>query len=384
MNNRAGKFIKNLSGSSAYISYIPNPLSDNLDITMDTEMIELLVKANREIAVLDRISNYIPNIDLFITMYVRKEALMSSQIEGTQATLEDILDPSNSDNLNLDVADVVNVVKATHFAMKRLNELPLCNRLIKETHSILMDGIGGSDKNPGEFRRSQNWLGGLGSTLTTAQYIPPNVQDMIDAMSDLEKYINGHSTVDPLIRAGLIHYQFETIHPFLDGNGRIGRLLIQLYLTQTKVLELPSLSISYYLKRYRTEYYDRLTEVRRTGNYEQWLKFFLRAIYESAESANLTIRQMMFLNEINTEVIKSLGRISYTGLKLLRYIEENPIIEVRKASNDLGLTFATVLKCVNLFVQHGILIQYKGKQRNRLFAYDAYLQLLREGTEILL
>ena len=268
--------------------------------------------------------------------------------------------------------------------MKRLNELPLCNRLIKETHSILMDGIRVSDKNPGEFRRSQNWLGGLGSTLTTAQYIPPNVQDMIDAMSDLEKYINGHSTVDPLIRAGLIHYQFETIHPFLDGNGRIGRLLIQLYLTQTKVLELPSLSISYYLKRYRTEYYDRLTEVRRTGNYEQWLKFFLRAIYESAESANLTIRQMMFLNEINTEVIKSLGRISYTGLKLLRYIEENPIIEVRKASNDLGLTFATVLKCVNLFVQHGILIQYKGKQRNRLFAYDAYLQLLREGTEILL
>jgi len=381
MTNRSGKYIKNLSGLSAYPSYQPNPITDNLDILMDTEMIELLVKANREIAVLDRISNHIPNIDLFITMYVRKEALMSSQIEGTQATLEDILEPSNSDNLNLDVADVVNVVKATHFAMKRLNELPLCNRLIKETHSILMDGIRGSDKNPGEFRRSQNWLGGLGSTLTTAQYIPPNVQDMIDTMSDLEKYVNGDSTVDPLIRAGLIHYQFETIHPFLDGNGRIGRLLIQLYLTQAKVLELPSLSISYFLKRYRSEYYDRLTEVRRTGNYEQWLKFFLRAIYESAESANLTIKQMMFLNEINTEVIQSLGRISYTGLKLLRYIEENPIIEVRKTSNDLGLTFATVSKCVDLFVQHGILIQYKGNKRNRLFAYDAYLQLLREGTE---
>lgn len=381
MTNRSGKYIKNLSGLSAYSSYQPNPITDNLDILMDTEMIELLVKANREIAVLDRISNHIPNIDLFITMYVRKEALMSSQIEGTQATLEDILDPSNSDHLNLDIADVVNVVKAAHFAMKRLNELPLCNRLIKETHSILMDGIRGSDKNPGEFRRSQNWLGGLGSTLTTAQYIPPNVQDMIDAMSDLEKYINGDSTIDPLIRAGLIHYQFETIHPFLDGNGRIGRLLIQLYLTQAKVLELPSLSISYFLKRYRSEYYDRLTEVRRTGNYEQWLKFFLRAIYESAESVNLTIRQMIFLNEINTEVIQSLGRISYTGLKLLRYIEENPIIEVRKTSNDLGLTFATVSKCVDLFVQHGILIQYKGNKRNRLFAYDAYLQLLREGTE---
>lgn len=381
MNNRAGMYIKNLSGLSAYTSYKPNPLSDNLDIKMDSEMIELLVKANREIAVLDRISNHIPNIDLFITMYVRKEALMSSQIEGTQATLEDILDPNNSDNINLEVADVVNVVKATHYAMNRLNDLPLCNRLIKETHSILMDGIRGSDKNPGEFRRSQNWLGGMGSTIRTAQYIPPNVQDMVDAMSDLEKYVNADSSIDPLIKAGLIHYQFETIHPFLDGNGRIGRLLIQLFLTQTKVLELPSLSISYYLKRYRTEYYDRLTEVRRTGQYEQWIKFFLKAIYESAESANLTIRQMMFLNEINTETILSFGRISITGLKLLRYIEENPIIEVRKTSIDLGLTFATVSKCVDLFVQHGILIQYKGNKRNRLFAYDAYLQLLREGTE---
>ena len=384
MINRAGQYIKNLSGPSAYSSYKPNPISDNLKISMDTEMIELLVKANREIAVLDRISNHIPNIDLFITMYVRKEALMSSQIEGTQATLEDILDPNNTDNVNLEVADVVNVVKATHYAMNRLNDLPLCNRLIKETHSILMDGIRGSDKNPSEFRRSQNWLGGIGSTLKTAQYIPPNVQDMLDGMSDLEKYMNTESFIDPLIRAGLIHYQFETIHPFLDGNGRIGRLLIQLFLTQTKVLELPSLSISYYLKRYRSEYYDRLTEVRRTGNYEQWLKFFLRAVFESAESANLTIRQMMFLNEINTEVIQSFGRISHTGLKLLRYIEENPIIEVRKTSIDLGLTFATVSKCVDLFVQHGILIQYKGNKRNRLFAYDAYLQLLREGTEVLL
>lgn len=381
MINRAGKTLKNLSGTSSYTSYQPNPLTDDLDIQMDNEMIELLVKANREIAILERISSYIPNIDLFITMYVRKEALMSSQIEGTQATLEDILDPSIVENSNLEVVDVVNVVKATHYAMNRLNELPLCNRLIKETHSILMDGIRGGDKSPGEFRRSQNWLGGFGSTLKTAQYIPPNVQDMLNGMSDLEKYMNTESFVDPLIRAGLIHYQFETIHPFLDGNGRIGRLLIQLFLTQTKTLELPSLSISYYLKRYRSEYYDRLTDVRRTGQYEQWLKFFLRAVFESAESANLTIKQMMFLNEINTEVIQNFGRISYTGLKLLRYIEENPIIDVRKTSTDLGLTFATVSKCVDLFVKHGILIQYKGHKRNRLFAYDAYLQLLREGTE---
>jgi Fic family protein len=190
-------------------------------------------------------------------MYVRKEALMSSQIEGTQATLEDILDPLTDENVNRDAADVINYVKATDFAISRLRELPLCNRLICETHAVLMEGA--HDKTPGEFRRSQNWIGGGGGTPKTARYIPPAPEDMRDAMYELEKYINRADNTDALVKAALIHYQFETIHPFLDGNGRLGRLLVTLFLMEKGVLSAPVLYISYALKRSRVEYYDRLT-----------------------------------------------------------------------------------------------------------------------------
>lgn len=382
MIDRAGKYNNNLSGDSAYKSYSPDPLPPMPTIIMDKEMIDLLIKANREIGILESISKSIPNIDLFVSLYVRKEALMSSQIEGTQATLEDVLDPTIDENLNINVGDVINYIRALNYSVNRLNELPLCNRLIKETHVILMDGVRGQDKSPGEFRHSQNWLGGYGSTLKTARFIPPNVLDMKEALSELEKYINSDDdSLDVLIKAGLIHYQFETIHPFLDGNGRIGRLLIQLYLMQKGVLSSPSLYISYFLKKYRLEYYDRLNEVRKVGDYEQWLKFFLRALYESAENANLTIRQLVFLHEINVESIRKFGRSSKNALKLLNYLEANPIIELKKTSIDLGLTFATVSKLVELLIDSGILTQYRGVRRNRTFAYDAYLQLLREGTE---
>lgn len=383
MIDRAGKYNNNLSGDSAYKSYYPNPLPPSPTITMDKEMIDLLIKANKEIGILENISKNIPNIDLFISMYVHKEALMSSQIEGTQATLEDVLDPTIDENINVNVGDVINYIKALNYSVNRLNELPLCNRLIKETHAILMGGVRGQDKSPGEFRHSQNWLGGHGSSLKTARFIPPNVLDMKEALADLEKYINSDDdSMDVLINAGLIHYQFETIHPFLDGNGRIGRLLIQLYLMQKGVLSSPSLYTSYFLKKYRLEYYDRLNEVRRFGDYEQWLKFFLRALYESAENANLTIRQLVFLHEINVEIIRKFGRSSINALKLLNYLEANPIIELKKTSIDLGLTFATVSKLVELLINSGILIQYRGVHRNRTFVYDAYLHLLREGTEL--
>ena len=235
---------------------------------------------------------------LFVSMYVRKEALMSSQIEGTQATLEDIFDPMIEKNTNRNVADVVNYIKATEYAVKRLNTLPLCNRLIKETHAILMEDVRGQEKSPGEFRRSQNWIGGQGSTLKNARYIPPNPEDMNSAMSDLEKYMNSEDGLDFLIRAALIHYQFETIHPFLDGNGRVGRLLITLFLMEKKVLTTPALYISYFLKKNRVEYYDRMTEVRLKGNYEQWIRFFLLAINESAQDAIAAIDEITALQDV--------------------------------------------------------------------------------------
>ena len=258
MNNRAGTYKNNLSGEMAYKSFMPSVLPPNPSIELDKDIIDLLVKANKQLALLEGISNRIPNIHLFISMYVRKEALMSSQIEGTQATLEDVLDPCLEENTNRPVGDVVNYIKATDYAISRLKELPLCNRLIKEAHEVLLSGVRGQNKSPGEFRHSQNWIGAAGCNLQNARYIPPSVEDMIQAMSDLEKYINGDDDLDVLIRAALIHYQFETIHPFLDGNGRIGRLLITLFLMEKKVLSTPALYISYFLKRNRIEYYDRI------------------------------------------------------------------------------------------------------------------------------
>lgn len=380
MNNRAGHYKSNLSGEMAYKSFVPSPLPPNPPIELTDDIVSLLVKANSQLAVLESIAARIPNVELFVSMYVRKEALLSSQIEGTQATLEDVLDPMLDANANRNVADVVNYIKATEFAIRRLRTLPLCNRLIKETHAVLMEGARGQEKSPGEFRYSQNWIGGQGSTLRNAGYIPPSPDDMLDAMSDLENYINTVHELDALIRAALIHYQFETIHPFLDGNGRIGRLLITLFLLEQKVLTTPALYISYFLKKNRVEYYDRMTEVRTKGNYEQWVRFFLQAVKESAEDAVTAIYELIALHDTNVSVISKLGRAAKNTMLVFNYLESHPIIEIRKTSESLGLAFNTVSAAVNRLVAAGILIQTSGAGRNRTFAYEAYLDILRKGT----
>lgn len=380
MNTRAGHYKSNLSGEMAYKSFVPNPLPPVPPIELSEDIVSLLVKANSRLAVLESVATRIPNVELFVSMYVRKEALMSSQIEGTQATLEDVLDPMLDANTNRNVADVVNYIKATEFAIERLQTLPLCNRLIKETHAVLMEGVRGQEKSPGEFRYSQNWIGGQGSTLKTARYIPPSPDDMLDAMSDLEKYINADDELDALIRAALIHYQFETIHPFLDGNGRVGRLLITLFLMEKKVLTTPALYISYFLKKNRVEYYDRMTEVRAKGNYEQWVKFFLQAIMESAEDATATIDELIVLHDANVVVISKLGRAAKNAMLVFNYLESNPIIEIRKTAEALGITFNTASSAVNRLIDAGILVQATDTSRNRTFAYEAYLNILRRGT----
>ncbi len=380
MNNRAGHYKSNLSGEMTYSSFVPSPLPPTPPVELSNDIINLLVKANSQLVVLEAVASRIPNVALFISMYVRKEALMSSQIEGTQATLEDILDPLLDANANRDVADVVNYIKATEFAIKRLRSLPLCNRLLRETHAVLMEGVRGQEKNPGEFRRSQNWIGGQGSTLKNARYIPPAPDDMQAAMSDLEKYIHADDETDVLIRAALIHYQFETIHPFLDGNGRVGRLLITLFLMEKKILTTPALYISYFLKKNRIEYYDRMTEVRAKGNYEQWVKFFLQAIIESAEDATAAIDELTSLHNANVTVISKLGRASKNALLVFNYLESNPIIEIGKTSEVLNISFNTVSSAVKRLVDVGILVQTSDSSRNRTFAYEAYLDILRKGT----
>ena len=375
---RSGEYIKNLSGEIAYQSFRPASLPPALN--MDDEMIRTLVQANKALAALDTLSLNIPNMNLFVSMYVRKEALLSSQIEGTQATLEDVLDPLIEKNANQNVADVINYIRATEYALNRLNTLPLCNRLIKETHAVLMEGVRGQEKSPGEFRASQNWIGAAGSTLKTARFIPPRPEDMVEAMSDLEKYIHAEGPLDVLIQAALIHYQFETIHPFLDGNGRVGRLLITLFLMERGVLQVPALYISFYLKKNRIEYYDRMSEVRSKDNYEQWVKFFLRAVQSSAEDASETIRKLASLHDQNMAVIDGMGRAAKTAKALFAYLEQNPIIDIRKTAEALGLSFSTVSGAVKRLEEKGILIQTNNASRNRVFAYQEYLDILRKDT----
>ena len=380
MKERAGFYRKNLSGELMYKTFVPSPLPPNPEIEIDDEMISLITKSTGSISKLETVSNRIPNKILFTAMYVRKEALLSSQIEGTQATLEDILDPMIEKNTNRDVEEVVNYIDAINFAIELLQKLPLCNRLIRETHRVLMQGVRGQDKNPGEFRNSQNWIGGYGSTLKNAKYIPPCPQDMIDAMSDLEKYINAEDDTNILIRAALVHYQFETIHPFLDGNGRVGRMLVMLLLMDKKILTTPTLYISYFLKKYQSEYYTRLSEIRTRGNFEQWIEFFLRAVDESAQDAVKTIDELSELHEKNKAKIQSIGRARINALKVFEYLEAHPIIDISKTAEALEISFQTVSNTVKRLLELKILFPIKNVSRNRIFAYEEYLQILRRNT----
>ena len=381
MNTRAGRYINNLSGDMSYQSFKPAPLPPVPSLTLNNEIVFKLVEASKNLTLLDALASFVPNINLLVSMYVRKEALLSSQIEGTQCTLDDIFDPLIEENTNQNVSDVVNYIKATEYALDRLNTLPLCNRLIKEAHRILMEGVRGQEKSPGEFRYSQNWIGGQNSNIKTARYIPPNVLDMQEAMSDLEKYINSDDSLDPLIQAALIHYQFETIHPFLDGNGRIGRLLITLFLIEKKVISCPALYISYFLKMNRIEYYDRMSQVRKTGDYEQWVLFFLQALADSSSDAIDTIDKLTKLHNKNINILDDISPRQKTNvLKVFNYLEKNPIIDIQKTANALSLSYNTVAKAVLLLADKGILRQSAKSGKTKIYSYFDYLDILRKDT----
>ena len=381
--SRQGTYIKNLPGISEYTSFLPSSLPPRPELNIDSEMINLLSQANRLIGRLEEKSYHIPDRDLFVSMYIRKEALLSSQIEGTQATLDDIFDPYLEDNKNQEVADVINYVKALNYANERIKSLPISNRLLKEVHSILLDGIRGEEKNPGEYRSSQNWIGPKGSNLRNSIFVPPNVIDMKNAMSDLEKFIHYDNSLDILIKIALIHYQFETIHPFLDGNGRIGRLMINLLLKDSKVLSYDTLYISYYLKRNRAEYYDRLMAVRLKGHYEQWVKFFLKGVTVSSLNAIKCIDALLNLHNSNYSLItNNTGRAKTTVLKVFHLFESNPISDIRKISDAIDVSFKSTSNAISLLVDLNIIKQITNKERNRVYIYEVYLDILREGTEL--
>jgi Fic family protein len=350
---------------------------------MDSELTKLLSRADHALGRLDGIGSVLPNPDLFVAMYVRQEAVLSSQIEGTQSTLEDILQfevDDKSNDLPKDVEEVVNYVRAMNYGLKRLESLPLSLRLIREIHSQLMEGVRGQNRTPGQFRKTQNWIGPPGAGLNSATFVPPAVPDMKSALDKFEKFLHDES-LPVLIHTGLAHAQFETIHPFLDGNGRVGRLLITFLLCHKNVLHRPLLYLSHYLKVHRAEYYDRLMAIRNDGNWEGWLKFFLRGVEGVSEDAIKTSRQIFALREHHRELVNSsLGTSASSGLRLLDYLYEQPILNVRIVEKHLRSSFVTANKLVEQFVRLDILKETTGGQRNRRYSYFPYLTLFESSA----
>ena len=378
---RAGTYISQPQG---YKAFIPKPLPPDPPLSMDEELIDLLSKADRAIGRLDGITDALPNPDLFIAMYVRKEAVISSQIEGTQSSLIDVLEyeiTGGKQKFPSDIGEVVNYIDAMNYGLERIKSLPLSLRLIKEIHSRLLVGVRGQERRPGEFRSSQNWIGPPGCTLKTAEFVPSPPQEMIRAMGELEKFLYDESPRPTLISCGLAHCQFETIHPFLDGNGRIGRLLITFLLCQRGVLSRPLLYLSHYFKQYRREYYNCLMSVRNKGDWEGWIKFFLKGIWEVSKEAVQTSRYIISLESEHTRLIQEQVRGGKGG-NLLELLFRYPIISIPEVKNRLQIAFGTANRLINEFVRLGILKEITARERNRLFAYTKYLDLLRSGTDL--
>lgn len=374
---RAGRYVQQSTG---YKAFIPAPLPPQPDIDFDGELRTLLSNADRDIARLDAIASLLPNPDLFVSMYVRHEAVLSSQIEGTQSTLEDVLafeaDAAQNDAPK-DVAEVVNYVRAMNHGLKRLDELPLSLRLLREIHGELMQGTRGGEKSPGEFRKSQNWIGGTGSTLANASFVPPPPHELMNSLGEFEKFLHeGKATVPLLIRCGLAHAQFETIHPFLDGNGRVGRLLIALMLCEERALSRPLLYLSVYLKAHRAEYYDRLTAIRTQGHWEQWLKFFLRGVSTTSRAATQTARDIVALREAHRSEVMNNAK----ALKLLDSLYQQPYVNASRVAQIIGTTYATAARLTYTLEEKGWLKEVTGYERNRIYRYQPYLDLFHRET----
>lgn len=380
---RQGSLRTNLSGQAEFKSFLPSPLEGVLPLELADETLRTIADGRAVLGEMNGMARFVPNIGMYLTMYVRKEALLSSQIEGTQCTFDDVLDPTVSANASRDLEDVVNYVRATDQAVELMGSLPLCTRLLRQVHKTLISGVRGSDKHPGELRSSQNWIGPAGCTLTQASFIPPNVDDMAASLTDLERFLNEEHTLDPIVKAALAHYQFETIHPFLDGNGRMGRLLITLSLMNDRVFRQPILYPSYELKRRRTEYYERLTHVREDGDYEGWVSFFAECLLKSALDARDSMSALADLHlESERLLLGTLGRGSANALRLLALLEANPIVDAAFVSKRLDMSTSGTNSLIASFVRLGLLDQRETeRKRYRTFAYEPYLAILREGGE---
>ena len=379
-----GRYETASTGGEEVRAFVPVPLPPDPPIVVDGALQLLFEQSVLSLGRLDSLSTLLPDTALFLYMYIRKEAVLSSQIEGTQSSLSDLLLFELEEAPGTPVGDVVevsNYVAALRHGLDRLAEgLPLCNRLIREIHQILLSRGRGSDKDPGNFRRSQNWIGG--SRPGTAVFVPAPPHAVADCMSELEGFLHDRAQPIPLLlRAGLAHVQFETIHPFLDGNGRVGRLLITRMVCSAGVLREPMLYLSLYLKQNRADYYDLLGRVRRDGDWEAWLEFYLNGVHQTADGAVSTARRLVTLFQEDQGRIESQGRRAGSALRVHQVLKERPIVTLQEVSRMSGLSFPAASSGMVLLTDLGVARELTGRRRGRLFGYDQYLGILNEGTE---
>jgi Fic family protein len=380
---RLGRNIVKTYGEETVRAFVPPPLPPNPPLHLDS-LQHALSQANQSLGRLDGLASVLPNLSLFIYAYVRKEAVLSSQIEGTQSSLSDLLLFENNEAPGVplsDVQEVSNYVAALNHGLARLRDgFPLSLRLIREIHGVLLSKGRGSDKDPGEFRRSQNWIGG--TRPGTAAFVPPPPELVMDCMHALELFVHDEREDLPiLIKAGMVHVQFETIHPFLDGNGRLGRLLITFLLCAAGALREPILYLSLYFKQNRAIYYDLLDRVRANGDWETWMNFFLTGVRDTAEQSASAARRILAVFEEHRRKIEGLGRPAPSVLRVFEFLQRNPILSIPAAAGKIGVSAPTVAKSLQHMRQLGMLREITGRQRHRLFVYDAYLKILSEGTE---
>ena len=381
-SNRAGRYVKQPTG---YRAFIPNPLPPDPPVTISPEMQVLLSQADRALGRLDGSIQTLPHPDLFVFMYVRKEAVLSSQIEGTQSSLQDVLAAEAqilTPDRPQDVDEVVNYVGAMNYGLERLQEFPVSVRLIREIHAELLKGVRGQHLTPGEVRTSQNWIGPGGCSLNEATFVPPPPHEVAWHLGELERFLYSETPLPMLIRIGLAHVQFETIHPFLDGNGRVGRLLIAFLLCEREILLKPVLYLSHYFKQHRQEYYEQLQSVRDRGTWEEWLSFFLKGVIEVSGQATETARRILTLRETHRLTItENFGRAAGNGHRVMEHLYEHPIVSVNEVRELIGTTYAAANELVGKFVTSGILNEITGQTRNRKFMYQSYINLFRDDVE---
>ncbi len=382
--HRAGRYVLQPAG---YRAFIPAPLPPTPPLDLDGSLRERISNAGYALGRLDGAAFTLPDPDLFARMFIRKEAVLSSQIEGTQSSLQNLLAAEarlNDPDSPTDVSEVVNYVRAMHHGLARLTELPVSVRLIREIHAELMRGGRGGNLTPGELRTSQNWIGPSGCTLREATFVPPPPHEVPQALADLERFLHDEAPLPPLVRIGLAHAHFETIHPFLDGNGRVGRLLIAFLLTEKRLLARPVLYLSHFFKRHRALYYDRLQAVRDDGDWEAWLDFFLRGVIEVSREATETAAAILRTREqYRARITDELGRGAANGHRIMERLFDNPIVTVAIVRAWLGITPAGANTLVNRLTEIGVLREITGYARNRRFRFDPYLRLFEEPENAL-